>query len=260
MMKIFQKTYLSMLVTTLFIMIVGLAMPAQGWAQEKSVTLATMNFEPLYGESLLEGGVVTALTREAFRRVGYRIDVQFMPWKRAIESTKIGDYDGVMGAVLNAERAPFFVATEAIVPYETVLFSRSEEIITYTDLSELKSYKIGTVRGISAEDILKAANLTFESVTEYEQNLKKLMAKRIDLMAGNNFLIPDLLKKYPEFEGKVRAVSPPLQTNPLRILVPKKNSNHTVIVADFNRGLQEIITDGTFNAIVNKYGFSDLAR
>lgn len=259
-MKIFQKTYLSILVTTLLVMIVSLAITEKGWTQEKSITLATMNFEPLYGESLPEGGVFTALTREAFRRVGYRIDVQFMPWKRAIETTKRGDYDGVMGAVLNSERAPFFVATEAIVPYETVLFSRSEEIITYTDLSELQSYKIGTVRGISAENILKAANLTFESVGEYEQNLKKLMAKRIDLIAGNNFVIPDLLKKYPEFEGKVRAVSPPLQTRPLRIIVPKKNSHHTAIIADFNRGLREIITDGTFNAIVKKYGFSDLSR
>ncbi len=38
---------------------------------------------------------MTELIIEAFARVGYDATVKFLPWKRALESTKSGKYDGL---------------------------------------------------------------------------------------------------------------------------------------------------------------------
>lgn len=238
------------------LIIIGTA--EHSFCQEKTVVLATADYEPILGEKLPDGGVFSALTREAFRRVGYRFEVKFVPWKRAIKQAEVGDYDGVLGAMLTPEREPFFTNTEAIMPFKHLFFSRSEQTITYTDLRELKSYRIGIIRGSAIEETLTAAGLTLESVTTYEQNLKKLMQERIDLMVGDNFLMLDLLKKYPEYKGKVNPVSPPIKISTLQNLISKARPDHTTVVADFNRALQEMKADGTFNAIVGKFGFSKL--
>jgi len=228
------------------------------FCQEKTIILATADYEPLLGENLKDGGVFTALTREAFRRVGYRFEVEFVPWKRAIVQAKAGEYDGVLGAVLTPEREPFFTNTEAIMPFKHLFFSRIEDTITYTDLHELESYRIGIVNGSAIEGTLTEAELTFEAVTTYEQNLNKLMLGRIDLMVGDNFLMMDLLKKHPEYDGKINPVSPPIKISTLQNLISKARPDHSTVVADFNRALQEMKEDGTFNAIVEEYGFSKL--
>ncbi|MCP4111389.1 MAG: hypothetical protein GY749_38640, partial [Desulfobacteraceae bacterium] len=80
-----RNTCVFMLLAWVLVMLVSLGTAKQGFGtQEKSIVLATMNWEPIYGKSLPEGGVFTAVTREAFRRGGYRLDVKFVPWKRAM--------------------------------------------------------------------------------------------------------------------------------------------------------------------------------
>ncbi|MCP4104202.1 MAG: transporter substrate-binding domain-containing protein, partial [Desulfobacteraceae bacterium] len=220
--------------------------------------LATMNWEPIYGKSLPEGGVFTAVTREAFRRGGYRLDVKFVPWKRAMKMSKRGDYHGILGAGQSSERKPHFTATEMVIQFEGFLFSRAEETITYTELQDLKQYTVGVVRGEVADEMLQNAGVKVERVPTYGQNLKKLMAKRISLMSGDKFLMSDLLKKHPEYQGKVKAVSPPYLVTPLCVLISKTRPDYAAVTADFNRGLQEMLNDGAFDAIVKRFGFSDL--
>lgn len=227
-------------------------------AQEKSIVLATMNWAPVYAESEPNGGVFTALTREAFHRAGYRFEVQFVPWKRGIKNSKEGIYDGVMGAAMTPERAPFFTKTESIMPYVILLFSHEDETITYTNLSELKSYTVGTINGSAGEERLKAAGITIDSVKSHEQNFMKLVRKRLHLIEGDQFVMSGLMKKNPSYQGKIKPVFPPLLKTQLYNLITKAHPDHAAIVADFNRGLQEILADGTFQAIVKKYGYDKL--
>ncbi len=84
------------------------------------------------------------------------------------------------------------------------------------------------------------------------------MANRIDLIDGDQFVMSGLLKKYPEYQGKIRSVSPPLLVTHLYNIISKARPDHAVVATDFNRGLQEILADGTFDAIVKKYGYSKL--
>ena len=253
---LFQYNYFSRLLLVFMLASIGVARLTI--AQEKTIVLATMNWAPVYAESEPNGGVFTALTREAFHRVGYKFEVQFVPWKRAIKNSKAGKYDGVMGAAMTSERASFFTKTESIMPYVVLLFSREDETITYTSLSELRSYTIGTINGSAGEERLIAAGIAVESVKSYEQNFMKLVRKRLNLIEGDQFVMSGLMKKNPNYQGRIRPVYPPLLKTQLYNLITKARPDHAVIVTDFNRGLQEILADGTFNAIVKKYGYDKL--
>lgn len=109
-------------------------------------------------------------------------------------------------------------------------------------------------------ETLQAAGVPVEEVRTYEQNLKKLIAKRIDLMLSDQLMMAYLLTTYPEYQEKITPLSPPIQSTLLGLLISKTRPDHVAIVADFNRGLQEILTDGTFNQLVKKYGFTDELR
>lgn len=227
-------------------------------AEKRTIVLATMNWEPHYGENLPNGGFFTVICRTAFQRVGYDIEVKFVPWKRAVEGAKGGSYDGVLGGYFAEERTQYFLYTDAITEVEEILMSRKGAAISFTSLRDLSPYRIGGIRGGVIEAQWKATGyLTLENTKTYEQNLQKLVANRLDVIIGERKMWHYLLKtKHPEWRGRVEEVLPIIQKTYVYIFVSKKTSRYKTIVADFNRGLRAIKEDGTYEDIVHQYGFN----
>lgn len=255
-MKMNRNSYMIVLGLLMLMTMLSIMNINPGWAQEKSVVLGAANWEPVYAKSLQNGGVFTELTVEAFRRSGYRCEVHFVPWKRALEVAKKGGYDGVMGGEHRKERLPYFLETDAIMTNKESLYCHSEKNITYATMSDLKPYLIGILRGSSLVSFQEVGIKT-EEVGTYEQNLKKLMTHRIDLMVVGQLTMRDLLKKFPEYQEKIKLLNPPMFEDDILNLISKKRQDANVIVAAFNRGLQEIKADGTFNTIIEKHGFTN---
>lgn len=230
-------------------------------AGKRTIVLATVGWEPMFGENLPKGGFYTEITRQAFQRVGYGLEVKFVPWKRALESARQGNYDGLLGAYYNDERAQDFDYSELVYVDEQVFFGRNgEQPATYQSLRDLVPYEIGVTRGLAYVNELKKEepSLKIREVTDTEQNLTKLMKKRIDLFpAGKVYILHMLQTKYPDWRDQIQIVSPPLKTEGLYNPISKKVPDHQTIVADFNRGLQMIKDDGAFEKILNEYGFGE---
>ncbi len=169
-----------------------------------------------------------------------------------------------MGAMMTRDRMPFFMATDRIMPLESYLYCRAGDTVAYTglhdfkDLGDLKVYSIGVLSGSAADENLTAAGLDVQRVGSYEQNLNKLILGRVDLMEGDKFAMYELVNKKPEYKGTVRRLHTPVAASPLYNIISRANPDHAVIVSDFNRGLREMIEDGTFDAVVEEYGFGKL--
>ena len=54
-------------------------------ASEKTLNIVADNYPPYYGEDLPNGGVLTEIIVEAFRRAGYELKIKWVPWKRAVK-------------------------------------------------------------------------------------------------------------------------------------------------------------------------------
>ncbi|NOR23845.1 MAG: hypothetical protein GQ542_05525 [Desulforhopalus sp.] len=52
--------------------------------------MATLNWQPFYGENLPKNGFYAELSREAFKRAGYDLIITFVPWKRAVQMARTG--------------------------------------------------------------------------------------------------------------------------------------------------------------------------
>ncbi|MBF0203769.1 MAG: transporter substrate-binding domain-containing protein [Desulfamplus sp.] len=228
-----------------------------GWTKEKKLVLNTCNWEPFWGEKLVNGGYVMEITREAFLRAGYEIEVKFVPWKRALEETKEGDVDGVIGMNYSEERAQTYYLTNVVYVEENGFFRKKGSSITYTTLHDLTPYTIGYIRGGSfGATFDKATYLKKEDVTDNEQNINKLMLGRIDVFISSKLLILYMLAtKYPEFQGEIEFIEPAFEMINVHHAISRANPNAKKIVADFNQRLKEITDDGTVAKIIKMRGF-----
>ncbi|MBU2706903.1 transporter substrate-binding domain-containing protein [Zooshikella marina] len=226
------------------------------WAQKTEVTLATANWEPIFAESLPNGGVLTELTVETCKKAGFVCKVVFVPWKRAVENAKSGDYDGIMGGEVSDEFANHFAWTNAIAKNNEYLYVHSDSSITYPDGKFPEPYKVGLLTGSISIPALEGQGLRFEYVTKYEQNLKKLIAKRIDLMLINPVAMAELLKKNPSYQDQVKRIGPPIFEDNLHILISKKVAGYQTLIDKFNSSWESVKQDGTFESIIKKHGFT----
>ncbi len=53
-------------------------------ANENKVVLAYVDYPPYYGKSLENGGPITEIIVQAYKQVGHRVNLQFVPWARGL--------------------------------------------------------------------------------------------------------------------------------------------------------------------------------
>ncbi|MBN2164583.1 MAG: transporter substrate-binding domain-containing protein [Pontiellaceae bacterium] len=227
----------------------------QGHAE--TIKLATLEWEPYVGKSLVDNGFIVEITREAFKRSGYEVELTFLPWKRALSMVENGSMDGCFPSYHIKERENIYLYTENMGMSEIVLFKKAEKNITFNALEDLKPYTIGVVGGYGNSPEFDAADyLKKQEVTEDILNFQKLKAGRLDLVVADKYFGLEVLnKKMPEMIGKIDILPKPINKNGLVIGVSKKIPNGAAIVEAFNKGMKEIKADGTYDKIMEKHGF-----
>ncbi len=227
-------------------------------ASSYKITLATDSFAPYYGPKLLNNGYLTQLVKEAFKRKGYELNVKFVPWKRALEHSKSGNYDGLLGAYYKKDRTTFFEYSQEIDQTQIVFFTKKSRNIQYVKITDLSKYVIGVVRAYHyTKEFDKAKKyLHIFEANHLKHNIKLLIHDRVDLILGSKKVILALLNKhYPQYVSQIKFITPILQSNKLYVTISKKRKNYKKIITDFNEGLEEIIIDGTYDKILKFHNF-----
>ena len=75
---------------------------------DKVVTMGSTEFPPYYGAHLPGQGVLTDITVRAMQKMGYRVEVQFMPFARTLANGRVGAVDGIIALWRSDEREQWF--------------------------------------------------------------------------------------------------------------------------------------------------------
>lgn len=226
-------------------------------AQAREVVVCTLNQEPYYGEKLPRNGFFTALVRAAFERAGHTVEVQFMPWARAMLEVEQGDRDVLLGAYYTEERAETYLASEAIYTDEVGLVARRDlGISELASLRELREYTIGLGRGFAVNEEFDSADY-LDKAPEEDQvlNIRKLYAGRIDMIAGSFASIRYLAQAQNRDISEMVFLEPPLAENTLHIMISRAIDDGEQLLDDFHRGLRGIRADGTYERILEDMGY-----
>ena len=227
---------------------------------EETVNMVTTNWPPFYSEKLLSGGPLTEASSEAFKRVGYKMEIKYIPWKRALSYVEYGKADALLGAYKNEERKKFSYYSESIIGETTTsIIALKDSPITYDSLDSLKRYKIGILIGTSVSkefDSVKNEFLKiFESSSE-SQLIKMLENGRVDLIAGSlQVFFSEYKILYPDRDPSnyLKSITI-LSSEAMYNIFSKKLKNGKDLRDAFDRGFKMIVEDGTFEKIMKKHG------
>ncbi|MBF0119931.1 MAG: transporter substrate-binding domain-containing protein [Desulfobacterales bacterium] len=226
-------------------------------AQEKIVTLATLDWEPYIGEKLENNGFISEIVHEAFKRKGYKVKNEFLPWARVIKMAEEGKVDGYYPEYFTEELKKNYIVSESY-PCGPLGFAKiKDKNISYKNMEDLKPYKIGIVRGyVNTAEFDAATYLKKDEAVDDITNIKKLLAGRIDLIVIDKYVLSYQLKKeLPDKLNQIEFIEPPLETKELFTCIGKKIQNGEELMKMFNEGLNEIKKDGTLKKIMQKHGF-----
>jgi len=241
----------------LFIFTLGLFIfMSQDALAQKTVTLATLDWQPYVGSDMPGYGFNAEIVTEAYKRMGYTVKIEFLSWDDAVNKTQQGEFDGLFPEYYSKERAEEFLYSDFFSNSLLVFYKRKDAKISYASLKDLISYRIGVVKGyINTEEFDSADYLNKVEFNSDVESLNNLVEGKVDLIVIDKLVAQYLIQKYlPSSANTLESLDPPLIIHPLFIVYPKKLSGSAQKYQDFNRGFDIITKDGTVKEIMKRSG------
>jgi polar amino acid transport system substrate-binding protein len=202
-------------------------------------------------------GYMVELAQAIFEPHGIKVDYQLMPWSRAIQETRIGKVDCVIGAY-RVSVPDFLFADEHWGNDETFFYKlKSDPWFYHGDLQELQNRKIGVISDYSYGETLDGvfAALPVQGAKgdkALETNIKKILSKRIDTMIESHYVMLSKLAQLNLADDIVSAGNT-LQGEPM-YLACHPNAARTKRYVDLvNREMPKMKKSGELKRILKKY-------
>jgi polar amino acid transport system substrate-binding protein len=227
-----------------------------------TISIRADNWFPMNGQpNAKQPGYMIELATNIFTAAGHTVDYKLMPWERAVDSVRKGEFDCVVGAY--KDDAPDFIYPQ--VPWgmdSTVFFVKAGGSWTYTGLSSLQGNKIAIIKGYAYGDEFDKYVTENPSVFDaiganngLENNIKKLQAGRVNAVAESPSVMGAKLKDMG-VSGIVAAGSLGEATEMYIACSPAKATSAGYIKL-IDEGTAKLRASGEFNKILSSYGISD---
>ncbi len=216
---------------------------------------------PYIGNELPSQGLSIEIINTALKRAGYKTSVAFETWPRTYEGGLIGIYDVIGSIWQTKDREKDFAFSDAYLFHEIKFIKRKADTeINFNSLTDLQGLIIGTLKNYAyREDFNNSRTIIKLPQNHLIQNLLFLTQDRIDMTLGDIRKVRFEINKYMKSSMKKLEFLPKaLISRGVHIAVSKSNPKHAEIIAKFNKALDSIKKDGTYDAIIKKHDKSSL--
>ena len=222
----------------------------------KPLELVSTEFAPyVFTEKGQIRGVNVDLLKAIFKQMNMEIHIKIIPWARALYILQNGYADAVFPLFKTRERTLYTDYSDAFTTENTSLFVLKNAPIQWNgNLNDLSGYRFGRVRGYSSgpkiDRFIKNNTIRLDEVNKTENNIKKLLAGRFDIMIEAEYVaLFELQKMGRSDDVRMLAV---IQKN-LSYLGFSKKRKHLSIISRFNEILKKMKKDGTYQRIVDNF-------
>ena len=228
----------------------------------KAETISITNGEwaPYLSEKVKGYGIASHIIEEAFKQVNIKVKWGFFPWSRSLKIAKKGkEWQAAACWFYTKKRTKDFDYSDPVVNQESVFFHLKSTAFDWKTISDLKKYKVGVTQDYSYGKIfdlaLKQGLFEFEKAKNDTLNLLKVGKKRVQIFPLAKLVGLSILKTLKTTKpssnlSELTYHQRPLHKTPLYLLFSKKRKDQKLLVK-FNRGLQMIQKNGTYDKIIN---------
>lgn len=151
-------------------------------AAEKSLRIATTDYPPYASPALPQRGPLVQLTLRAFAAVGQQVEVDFLPWARAMRLTEIKQYDGLLLLWPEEIKKLQLWASDALYLSELGVFVTAGSTRQIADTESLRDARLGIVRDYGYPPELLHSGARLDIADDDKTNVRKLALGRLDVV------------------------------------------------------------------------------
>lgn len=224
-------------------------------AQEKVIVVAGNTWPPFVDPKNPKGGISLELIKAVYKTQGYVVEMKNLPWARAEAGVKKGKYDILLNVWKNSEREKDLLFSKAFASNKIKFIKLKDDNFEYNGLESLEGKKIGVVRGYGyLKQLRRVKNVKLDEVTDFSQNIKKLLSSRIDLTIEDEIVAKMVIEQTdPKVLNKISFTKKSFLEMELHVAAGYKNPRNKEMIKAFNKGLELIIENGTFEEIMKNY-------
>lgn len=235
-------------------------MPKSAVDTEKRIVLGADSYTPYqYEENGELKGMAVDIVREAFKRMGYSVEIKVLPWSRVLKSAEDGTVDAIFSSFYIEERSAYMTyAMEPLAVSVQSLFAPVGTPIRFDGtVQSLKDYRLGTIIGYVYGDAFKQGKengtLDVSEAEDCPANILKLLSGRTDVFIDNRDTALFYIKR-DKLEKRIVELQPHFtEQEMLYLAFSKKRIQDPALVETFNQTLKKMKQDGTWQNIVAEY-------
>jgi polar amino acid transport system substrate-binding protein len=204
-----------------------------------------------------ENGEIKGLNIEiitaALSSVGYQVNIELLPFGRALQYAKQGTVDGI-ALWYSEHRTQWFQFSEPFTNSESVFYKRKSLKVNYQTLSDISPFIVGTVQKYAyPENFSNNSKIKKDQVLNDEKNIKKLILGRIDLALIDKRMAQFILKKNHPEQIHLFDSAGTLKNENYYLAISKNTENYKQKIKVFNLGLANIKKNGILEKIISRY-------
>lgn len=225
---------------------------------EGTLVIVTGEIPPAVSQKA-DQSFLTAVFQVVGQEMGMDFEFRFLPWKRCEAAVDALEAWGAIPYVPTPDRRKKYAFSDRLYNSASKLFGcsvdGSENLTAYSVLSELKTYRIGGVRGYWYERLFRDSGIELHLVTDEGQNIQKLYWERIDLAPFDETAGWYMINKlFPKERDRFFTLMPALSTKDSFLMTSKRYPGTFLLLARFNAALNKVKENGTFLELMETYG------
>lgn len=238
-----------------FIIILVLFLQNSALLAERTITLATGEWEPFTSQNYENHGIANALVKEIFKIQNIDVIYKYYPWKRAMLYVKTGEHEGSTIWMKTKQRElDFLYSKEPILTNQTTFFYLKKTKFNWNgDITYLKNFKLGTSLGYfyskKLNDAIKSNILTPDVGIDDYKNIKKLLLGRIEVFVCDKVVCLSIIKKNLTKEEQKQIIYSkiPLSTEAQFLILNKKQKE---LKKEFDIGFEKLKKTKKYKKII----------
>lgn len=219
----------------------------------ETIRLVCNEFPPQKMEASEDGkpGFDVEYLREAFDRLDIPLEIEFQPWRRAMEGVENGDFEGFCSCSRSPERDEWLAYSDPLGTVGIGVFLRNgPDPASVATMADLSSVTTAVVRAYTLHGELVDAGVSPIAVTDDSKGLRMLSNGRVQAFVTFRETGFYLLSKlgaaldvdYVEFRA-----------SPYFMCLRRSYPGHEALLNRFNKVFAEMKDDGTVERITGQY-------
>jgi len=233
-------------------LIVLLIIPSiYSYAQQQNIKLASDVFPP-FTDIAGEKGFALELVKEALNRGNVQIEQTIAGFSEVMDGLNTGKYDGSAALWKTEDRENYLLYSEPYLENRLILVGRKGSDVSAKSLNELKGKRIAIISGYAyGSAVYTSLDVIIIPGKSDQENLEKLLTFETDYMLVDELLISYLLTyQLNDISRFLEIGKEAFIIQPLHLAILKNKPNAQKIIEDFNYNIKNMMSDGTYNKIL----------